>query len=305
MSAFSWPEGLLTPLLTPFKDDEVDFAAFEALLARQLNAGVAGVVVGGGSGEHGALTIDERRQLAAAAVAGLAERVPVIVQAGTLATRDALTLARHAEEVGAAGLLVASPFGEPISWKERRRFYADVADATALPIMLYNTPPAGIMTLPEVQELAALPTVSAIKDSSGDLTLFGDLVSTADATGLAVYVGVDSLVPTAIGLGGRGALVGSANVVPEALLRVIALARAADAGQLAALWPALRSLLRFLEGSSNYVALCKAGLALRGLDVGGVRPPYQMPEDAETRTLRGLLAGVEKAFGRLGATMAP
>ena len=297
MPSAAWPTGLLTPLLTPFRDDELDLEAFRRLLDRQVRAGVAAVVLAGGSGEFGLLSGQERMTLTATAAEHLGGRLPFIVQTGAPSTREAIALSRHAASAGALGVMVASPFGEPLTWRERRRFYDDVHDAVGLPIMIYNTPPAGILTLAQIDALAGLERVTAVKDSSGDVTLDGDLLAWGAERAFSVYLGRDSLTPLAGAYGAAGVLVGTGNVVPEALIQVFA--RAREGGGLDPAWPALRAFLRFMEESSNYYALCKVALALDGLDLGPVRAPFLMPDEGadELRALAGHLERVAAAFG--------
>lgn len=293
----SWPAGLVTPVLTPLAEDRVDEGALTALVERQVAAGVAALVVAGGSGEHAVLSLAERRQAAETVASALDGRLPFFVASGALATRDALSLSRHAQSVGAAGLMVASPFGEPISWGERLRFYQDVDAATDLPLMLYNTPPSGLLTLAQVEALLELEHVDAIKDSSGDVIFLGDLLALGAQHELAVYVGYDSLLVEAIAGGARGVLFGVANVIPEQLVATMRLIADGDAEALARVWPPLRAFLRFMEDGSNYVALCKAGLTADGLDVGAVRAPFLMPDDLERRALTDHLRAVRAASG--------
>jgi 4-hydroxy-tetrahydrodipicolinate synthase len=290
-----WPRGLLTPLLTPFRDDELDLDAFRRLFDRQVDAGAAAVVVAGGTGEYGMLTRDERIALAAAAAEHLDGRLPLIVQTGAPTTRDAIALSRHAELVGALGVMVASPVGEQLTWRERQRFYEDVHDAVGLPVMIYNTPPAGILTLAQIEVLVGLDRVTAIKDSSGDVTLDGDLLAWAAGRDVAVYLGTDSLVAFAGASGADGVLVGTGNVVPEPLIRTFSSAR--DGGDPGAAWPVLRAFLRFMEESTNYFALCKVGVRLDGIEAGSVRAPFLMPDRDERRVLTEQLDRVRRAFG--------
>ncbi len=289
-----WPRGVLTALVTPFDDhDRVDLDGLGRIVDHQIEAGAAGLVVGGGTGEFGVLTLDERRRLASHTVAAAHGRVPVIVQTGALATRDTVALSRHAEDVGANGLLVASPFGEPINWPERLAFYRSVTDSARLPIMVYNTPPAGLLTLDQVLELAALPTVSAVKDSSGDIVLVEDLVSRTD---LEVYVGADSLMLAGFRAGAAGVVFGAANLVVGELTRLWQLlGDPAGTRPSNELWPAIRRLLRFLETSPNYVALVKSGCASLGWPAGPTRAPYLMPSAREVDRLVTLLHYVSAA----------
>jgi 4-hydroxy-tetrahydrodipicolinate synthase len=290
-----WPQGLITALVTPLKDDELDLETVGVLVEAQVQAGVKGVVVCGGTGEYGALTLDERERLAEEVTRVADGRVRVLVQTGTLATRDGLRLVEHAGRIGADGLLVASPFGEPINWRERLGFYREVDRTTELPIMIYNTPPSGLLTVDQIIALAELENVAAIKDSSGDMVLLGDLVDLGE---LAVYVGMDSLVAPAVMSGADGALVGVSNFVAPELVWVIEQLRQGSGvlGESTPWWPAMRRLLRFMESSSNYIALVKRGCALRGLDVGTVRKPYLLPDADETDKLKELLSALERAL---------
>jgi 4-hydroxy-tetrahydrodipicolinate synthase len=297
MTNSPWPAGLLTALVTPLLDDEIGLAALKPLVDRQIEAGVAGLVVAGGTGEFGALTVQERQLLTTEAVAAIGGRVPVVVQTGALTTRDVVTLSRHAQEAGATNLMVASPFGETINWAERTRFYETVSAAVSIPIMVYNTPSAGLLTLARIQELCELPNITAVKDSSGSPELMGDLVEWAAGSGAAVYVGLDSLMYDAFGVGARGAVFGAANVIPEPL---VAVARSLQANgqneQARALWKHIRTFLRFMEVSPNYMSLCKSGLNLQGLLVGEVRAPYLMSGEDEVKELARRLGELREAF---------
>lgn len=272
---WTWPTGVMTALVTPLTDDELDVGALGALIEYQIAGGVVGVVIGGGTGEYGALSIDERVRLAREAIRLVDGRVATVVQTGALSTRDSRRLGVEAQDAGADALLVASPFGEPINWNERFRFYENVTASTSLPMMIYNTPPSGLLTLQQVHRLAELPNVTAIKDSSGDPVLMGDLLAWSSPRDFAVYVGLDSSLYEAVGSGARGAVFGAANVVPR---QVSDVARdLIDNGPSVAShrqWLPLRDFLRFMEQSPNYMALCKAGCALNGVDVGAVREPY-------------------------------
>ena len=162
-----FPAGLLTALVTPLADDTIDVPSIAPLVDHQIAAGINGLVVAGGTGEYSLLTLAERQLLAAESVAVVGGRVPVIVQTGALTTRDAIILSQHAEQVGADAIMVASPYGEPISWAERLRFYEVLTANVSLPVLVYNTPPSGLLGLEQIQQLAELPHVEGVKDSSG------------------------------------------------------------------------------------------------------------------------------------------
>ncbi|WP_375479768.1 dihydrodipicolinate synthase family protein [uncultured Jatrophihabitans sp.] len=293
----TWPTGLLTPLVTPLRDDAVDNEALDRLVESQLAAGVNGIVAGGGTGEFGALGTDERMSITESLITLLDGRVPLIVQTGALATRDSVQLSVAAERAGATGLLLASPFGEPITWRERKRFYEDVADAVSLPIMIYNTPPSGLLAFEQIEELAKIENITAIKDSSGDMTLLGDLLAKARAEDFHVYVGWDSLALPAVARGADGLIIGVANVIAREVTTLLAMRRTSgETDEYAHLAEQLRLFLRFMERSTNYIALCKFGLRLDGLDVGDPRRPYLLPPDDELEHFTGRLQELRSAF---------
>jgi 4-hydroxy-tetrahydrodipicolinate synthase len=294
MSRHDWPTGLVTALVSPMKGDGIDAAATQQLIERQVLAGVGGVLVAGGTGEHGALSFDERHQLTRVVAEALDGRLPFIVQGGALATRDAVKLSRDAEEIGAAGVLLPAPFGETVNWREKKAFYEEVNGSISLPIMLYNTATAGLMTLAQIEELAELSNVSAIKHSSNDATLLGDLVAWSASADFAVYTGWDDQLAPAVLAGARGALLGAGNVVPELIVEVLNLCyrRQLDK-EFDALWGRLRPFLRFIGESENYVSVVKLAVRLRGLDVGDVRPPYLMPQENEREALAAVLRTLE------------
>ncbi len=298
-----WPRGLVTALVTPLKDDQVDFAAFRALIDFQINGGAAGLIITGGTGEYGALRFEERAALYARAVEFAAGRVPVIAAPACLSTAETIALARAAVDAGVAGLLLASPFGEPISWDERKAFYAEVAAAVSVPIMIYNTPPAGLLRFDQIAELAAIPGITAVKDSSGDAELMGDLLAWRETSGFTVYVGKDAFLFEAICGGADGAVFGVANFVPRELAGFIALVQGgASLSVIRDRWRELRPLMRIMEGASNYVGLCKAGCALRGIAAGQARRPYKMPDSTEIAAVKQWLQHTDAKATKSGAT---
>jgi 4-hydroxy-tetrahydrodipicolinate synthase len=296
----TWPAGLLTALVTPLEGDGVDVPALGKIVDFQVDSGVSGLVIGGGTGEFGALSLEERKLLAEQSIASAAGRIPVVVQTGALSTRDAIDLSTHAQSAGAHALMVASPFGEPISWKERLHFYARLTAEVSIPVMIYNTPPSGLLTLEQVQQLAELPHVSAVKDSSGSPELMGDLTAWAPA-GFGVYVGLDSFCFEAISGGATGAVFGTGNLIPAALSSLLRSVREDGVtAESRALWTQhIRPFLRRLEGSPNYVAACKAGIAHVGYAAGDAREPFLMPEPDE---VAAIAAGIDAVNAAVAAS---
>ena len=134
-------EGLMPALVTPFGEDgEIDLRATEAVVERHIEAGVDGISALGSTGEFSHLTGSERRRFAEALVGMVDGRVPLVVGVGTTGTREAVDLARHAESVGADGVLSVSPFYWKVGEEALFRHFVTVAESVEIPTLVYNFP---------------------------------------------------------------------------------------------------------------------------------------------------------------------
>jgi 4-hydroxy-tetrahydrodipicolinate synthase len=287
--------GVLPALITPFINDgsAIDGDALAANVERLIGAGVGGVVPGGSTGEFVTLTNAERRQLVEATVEAAAGRVPVVAGTSALSTRETVELSVHAEEAGAAAVMVAPPFYEPLSWRELSAHFAAVAEAITIPIMYYNLPAAtGVrLTAAQLRELQGVG-VTCLKDSGGDAIAATELIQTDGPT---LLNGMDTLTFAALAAGVEAVVWGAASILPE---QCVALHRLlVDDGDLAAgreLWARLWPLCHFLEGQS-YAAAVKTACQLAGWITGPVRAPLLPLTDAATAELAALLDGVAPA----------
>src|SRR5919197_3788291 len=168
--------GVLPALITPFTEDgdAIDTDALAANVDRLIAGGVAGLVPGGSTGEFTTLSHAERRQLVEATLEAAAGRVPVVAGTGALSTRETVELSMHAEQAGAAAVMIVPPFYDALSWRELLAHYTAVADAIDIPIMYYNLPSASGVKLTAAQ-LAELP-VTCLKDTGGDAVAATELI---------------------------------------------------------------------------------------------------------------------------------
>ena len=145
--------GVLPALITPFTEDgsAIDTGALTAIVDRLIGAGVGGLVPGGSTGEFTTLTNAERRRLVEVIVEAAAGRVDVVAGTGALSTRETVELSVHAEQTGAAAVMIVPPFYDPLSGRELLAHYTAVADAIAIPIMYYNLPGASGVKLTAAQ----------------------------------------------------------------------------------------------------------------------------------------------------------
>ncbi len=161
--------GLIPAMVTPFDErGEVDLDATEAVVDRFVDAGVSGVSVLGSNGEFSHLTLPERKRFAEATVEIVAGRVPLLVGVGATGTREAVELARHAQETGADGVLVVTPFYWKVGEEALFGHFAAVAESTSIPTMIYNFPMlTGIDLSPRLVARVAreCPNVTGLKDT--------------------------------------------------------------------------------------------------------------------------------------------
>jgi 4-hydroxy-tetrahydrodipicolinate synthase len=278
--------GVLPALITPFSDDgsAIDTGALTAIVDRLIGAGVTGLVPGGSTGEFTTLSNAERRELIEATVEAAADRVPVVAGTGALSTRETVELSVHAEQAGAAAVMIVPPFYEALAWGELLAHYTAVADAIEIPIMYYNLPSASGVKLTAAQ-LRELP-ITCLKDTGGDSVAATELIQTGAPT---LLNGWDTLTFAALAAGVRAVVWGTASILPgECVALHRLLIDDIDLPAARELWARLWPLCQFLEGQS-YSAAVKAACRLAGDSTGPVRAPLLPLDDAATGKLATLL----------------
>jgi 4-hydroxy-tetrahydrodipicolinate synthase len=278
--------GVLPALITPFTDDgsAIDTGGLAANVDRLIGAGVAGLVPGGSTGEFTTLSHAERRQLVETTVEAAAGRVPVVAGTGALSTRETVALSLHAEQAGAAAVMIVPPFYDALSWRELLAHYTSVADAIEIPIMYYNLPSATGVKLSAAQ-LRELP-VTCLKDTGGDAVAATELIQTDGPT---LLNGWDTLTFAALAAGVRAVVWGTASILPEQCVELHRLLiDDIDLPAARELWARLWPLCQFLE-SQSYPAAVKAACRLVGDATGPVRAPLLPLDGAATSELAALL----------------
>ena len=278
--------GVLPALITPFSDDgsAIDTDALAVIVDRLIEAGVAGLVPGGSTGEFTTLSHRERRELIETTVEAAAGRVPVVAGTGALSTRETIELSVHAEEAGAAAVMIVAPFYDALSWRELLAHYGAVADAIEIPIMYYNLPSASGVRLSAAQ-LQELP-VTCLKDTGGDAVAATELIQTGVPT---LLNGWDTLTFSALAAGVRGVVWGAASILPEQCVELHRLLiDDIDLPAARQLWARLWPLCHFLEGQS-YPAAVKSACRLVGDTTGPVRAPLLPLDNDATAELTALL----------------
>ena len=209
--------GVFTALVTPFRGGVLDEAAFVALVERQIEGGVHGLVPVGTTGETSTLSHEEHRRVVQLCVETARGRVPVVAGAGSNATAEAIELTRHAKEVGADAALVVTTYYNRPSQEGLYRHYAAINDAVDLPVLVYNVPSRTSVDISNetLQRLSKLPHVVGVKDATGDMAR-ASLQRLTCGEGWVMLSGDD---PTALGYvahGGHGCISVTSNVAPRA-----------------------------------------------------------------------------------------
>ena len=210
--------GAATALLTPFRPDgSIDLPAWDRLLERQLDAGIAALVVCGTTGEAATLTQDERLTLLRRAKQAACGHCPVIMGVGTNCTAGSVENAELAAQNGADALLVVTPYYNKGTQAGLLAHYTAIADASPLPLVLYNVPSrTGVDLLPEtVRALARHPHIAGIKEACGSISRAAQLLGRC---GLPVWSGNDDQTAAIMALGGSGVISVVSNVAPEAVV---------------------------------------------------------------------------------------
>ena len=288
-------EGVLTALVTPFRDGAVDERVLAELVELQVAAGVDGVVPCGSTGEAATLSHAEHRRVVEVVVSAARGRVQVLAGTGSNSTAEAVELTRHAKEAGADGALLISPYYNKPTQEGIVAHYAEVARQTAFPLVVYNIPgrTASNILPGTLGRLAEIEQVVGVKEACGNLDQMAHVIA-AVPDDFAVLSGDDSLTLPLLAIGGKGVIATAANVVPAETVELVRAFRAGDVDRARALHYRLLPLFDALFTETNPIPV-KCALALRGLIQEELRLPLLRLSSANRERLQAAL----KEFGLL------
>lgn len=280
---FEW-KGVMPALTTKFTaSDTLDEGAFQKNVRAQLQAGVSGLILGGSLGEASTLTAGEKSRLTRLALDTAAGKVPVIMNIAEQSTQGAVEAAKQASKDGAHGLMLLPPMRYKATSHETVTFFKAVADATDLPIMIYNNPvDYGIEVTGDMFEdlLASCPNIQAVKESTRDVSNVTRLRSRFGDR-LAILTGVDTLALESLLMGADGWVAGLVCAFPAETVAVYAMARAGELEQARKLYRWFMPLLE-LDISPQLVQNIKMAEVATGLGTENVRLP-RLPLAGEER----------------------
>jgi 4-hydroxy-tetrahydrodipicolinate synthase len=285
--------GCYTATVTPFgRDGGVDLATLDRLIDAQIAGGVQGIVPVGTTGESPTLTHEEHREVFRRTIERVAGRVEVCAGCGSNSTEEALSLTRHAAELGATSTLHVVPYYNKPTQEGLYRHFEAIARATRLPVMLYNIPgrTGTALTPATIARLAKLDTVRGLKEATGNLDWTSEVRSLAPD--LDILSGDDSLTLPIIALGGTGVVSVASNIVPRDVSDLVAAALCGDLDRARSIHYRLYPLVKALFIETNPIPV-KTALGLLGRAGDALRLPLCEMEVANKEKLR-------QALGRYG-----
>lgn len=271
--------GIIPPIITPFKNEELDIPALESNIKRWNKTGLSGHLVLGSNGEAVFVDDRERDEVLAAARQVIPPEMVFMVGAGKESTRATIAAVKRAAELGADCALVVTPcyFKGQMTPKRLASHFKKVADSAPIPILVYNFPQAtGINMGPElVAELAEHANLVGVKDSSGTINQLSEIIRLTPDD-FAVFVGNAEVLYPALCLGASGGILAVANVTPEICVEIYKALQAGDHARARSLqWKMTR--LAAMVTRVHGVGGLKAAMDAAGYAGGGVRSPLTMP----------------------------
>jgi 4-hydroxy-tetrahydrodipicolinate synthase len=276
-------KGVYPAVTTKFTDDDrLDIPAIEKNIEAQIDAGVHGIVLGGTLGEASSLSNDEKKEIVQITIGVSKGRVPVIINVAESRTSDAVQFVKEAEAIGADGLMALPPMRYKADDRETVQWFGTIAEATSLPIMIYNNPVDYKIevTLDMFEELAKHENIQAVKESTRDVSnvtrmknRFGDRFS--------ILTGVDTLAFESLALGCDGWVAGLVCAFPAETVAIYELMKQGRTKEALAIYRWFLPLLE-LDINAKLVQNIKLAEVATRLGTENVRPP-RLPLEGEER----------------------
>jgi len=290
-------KGAGVAIVTPMKaNEEVNYDKLEEIINIQIDAGTDCIVIAGTTGESACLSMEEHRDVISAAVKFANKRVPVVAGTGSNCTATAIQLSTEAEEAGADGLLIVSPYYNKATQNGLVAHYTKIAESVKTPIILYNVPSrTGVNILPETVATLVknVPNIVGLKEATGSLAQASKTMDLCDGK-LDLYSGEDGLVLPLLSIGGLGVISVWSNVAPTDVHNMCQAFFDGDIETARAIQRKGLNLVDALFSEVNPIPV-KTAMNLMGLEVG----PLRMPLSPMTEANKAAMAKVMKEYGIL------
>lgn len=293
----SFIKGIIVPVVTPVDDqDRVSEEPYRRVIEHVIRGGVHGVFALGSNGEFYGLDFEEQQRAITIAIDQVRGRVPVYAGIGAITTKECVRMAVAAEKLGAQAITVLPPMFISPNEEEIYRHFRTIAEATTLPVLLYNNPDRVKVNISAnlVERLADIPNLVGAKDSSGDLTLTSEYIRRTRGKEFVVLAGRDTMILGTLVYGGVGSVAATANIAPELVVSIYAKYVAGDLhGALEAQYQL--APLRIAFGLGSWPVVTKDAVTLIGIDAGAPIKPNTSCSEANMGKLKDVL----KAMGLL------
>ncbi len=283
-------KGIIPPLVTPLESEEsLDESGLARLIEHVIAGNVHGLFLLGTSGEGPSLSHALQRRVVEFACRQIEGRVPVLVGVSDTSPAESLELSRCAADCGADAVVLAAPYYFPMHQQDLIQYVTDFAQRCPLPVVLYNMPSHCKVNydVETVERLIEIDNIVGMKDSSGDMLYFGQLLERIRGRpDFSLLIGPEELMAEAVLMGGHGGVSGGANIVPEMYVALYEAALTGDLRQVHVLQQRVMRLSQKLyavgTAPTGYLTGVKCALSLLGLCQGHLAPPlYEMSQEQQ------------------------
>jgi 4-hydroxy-tetrahydrodipicolinate synthase len=281
-------KGTFVVMVTPMLENyELDIEALKKNIDWYIEEGLPGICVCGGTGEFTSLTQDERLLIAETAVKHVDGRIKCIIGTAAETTKETILYTKHAEEIGADGVMIINPYYCRPTADEIFEHFKAISESSNIPIMVYNNPAhSGVDLTPDIiARLSAIPNVNYVKDASGDLRRVPDIMRLTNGE-MRIFCGGEDLIFENYLLGAVGWISVCANIIPKEAHAIYELIQDNSIAEAKALFLKLFPLLDLLENHPKAIQKVKVGLELMGKKAGPSRLPRLPLTASETEELK-------------------
>ncbi|MGM9933966.1 4-hydroxy-tetrahydrodipicolinate synthase [uncultured Clostridium sp.] len=278
--------GAAVAIVTPFNEEGINFEELKKLIDFNIENGTDAIVIAGTTGESATMSDEEHRAAIKFTVEYVNKRIPVIAGTGSNDTLYAVELSKYAEEVGADGLLIVTPYYNKTTQSGLVKHYNYIADRVNLPIILYNVPSrTGVNISPKTcLELSKHKNIVAVKEASGNLSQIAEIKALCGDE-LTIYSGNDDQIVPILSLGGKGVISVLSNVAPREAHDICQLFFDGKTEESAKLQIEYLNLINALFIEVNPIPV-KTALGLMGYNVGHLRMPLFPMEECNLEVLK-------------------
>ena len=283
--------GIIPAMLTPFTSSgDLDLAGLKKNVDFLIESGVSQIMCLGSTGEAATLTREECVKVTEATVKAANGRVPVMAGTGATSTREVIERSKEAKNAGADSVMIVTPFYEIPNQEGLYKHYASIAEAVDIPICLYNIPPhTQVEIAPEtLEKLAEIDNIAALKDSSGNLSYFAEVLRRVGDK-MAILTGGDDITLPCFALGCHGAILALANIAPRMVVDLFQAMQQKEREKSLDTFFKLLPISRAISVPQNFPAPVKEAVNMLGRPAGPARSPIVPLGNAEKAEIKKTL----------------